>query len=101
MQQQETIEFLKSIYSLWEDEELPVEIREDVESEVGLLIFQGVVAISSIQLKKPEQETLEKLFDTNAPMHEIVSFLETHVKNFPEVVKKVGQSVMSMLKENA
>lgn len=101
MQQEQTIEFLKSIYSLWEGEELPVEIREDVESEVGLLIFQGVVAISSIQLKKPEQETLEKLFDNNAPMHEIVSFLEMHVKNFPEVVKKVGSSVMNMLKENA
>ncbi len=101
MQQEQTIEFLKSIYSLFEGEELPIEIQEDVESEVGLLIFQGVVAISSIQLKKPEQETLEKLFDENAPMHEIVSFLETHVKNFPEVLKKVGSSVMSMLKKNA
>lgn len=101
MQQEQTIEFLKSIYSLWEGEELPVEIREDVESEVGLLIFQGVVAVSSLQMKKVDQDMLEKLFDDNAPMHEIVSFLETHVKNFPELVKKVGQSVMSMLKENA
>jgi hypothetical protein len=63
MQQEQTIEFLKSIYNLWEGEELPIEIREDVESEVGLLIFQGVVAVSSTQLHADEQKTLEKLFD--------------------------------------
>jgi hypothetical protein len=101
MQQEQTIEFLKSIYSLWEGEELPIEIKEDVESEVGLLIFQGVVAVSSTQLHADEQKTLEKLFDDNAPMHEIVSFLETHVQGFPALVKKVGTQVMSMLKENA
>jgi hypothetical protein len=100
MTQEETIEFLKGIYSLWEGEELPAEIKEDVESEVGLLIFQGVVAVSSMTLDEAGQKILEKLFDDNAPMHEIVSFLETHVENFPEVVKKVGSSVMGMIKEN-
>ncbi len=97
MQQEQTIEFLKSIYSLWDGEELPAEIREDVESEVGLLIFQGVVAVSSTQLHPDEQKTLEKLFDENAPMHEIVSFLETHIQGFPALVKKVGSSVMNII----
>lgn len=99
MKPEETIEFLKTVYSLWEGEDMPAEVQNEIESETGLLIFQGVVAMSSLILDEDEQQALEKLFDDNAPMHEIVHFLETHIENFPELVQKVGSGIMNTIKE--
>ncbi len=97
MKPEETIEFLKTTYSLWEGENIPSDVRSTLESETGLLIFQGVVAMSSVLLEKREQKILEKLFDENAPMHDIVHFLETHIEHFPELVQKVGSGIIKSI----
>ncbi len=100
MQQEQTMELLRGIYSLWEGEELPAEIKDSVESEVGILIFQGVIATSSMLLTDEKNAELERMLDENKPMHAIVAFLENEIPNFELLVKDVGSIVMNDLKEN-
>jgi hypothetical protein len=100
MQQDQTMELLRGIYSLWDGEELPTEIKDSVESEVGILIFQGVIATSSMLLSDEKNAELERMLDENKPMHAIVAFLETEIKDFDLLVKDVGSIVMNNLKEN-
>ena len=97
--QDQTFEYLKGIYSLYDGEELPPEIREDVESEVGLIIFQGVIVSSAVLLDEHKNKELEIMFDTDKEMHEIIHFLEREIHEFDLLIKDIGSIVMKNLKE--
>lgn len=99
--QDQTIELLRGIYTLWGDEPLPEEIKDTVESEVGLLIFQGVMAMAATLLSPEKNAVVDTMLDENKPMHEIVGFLEKEIPNFELLVKDVGSLVMKNLKETA
>lgn len=97
--QNESIDFIKGVYTLWEGEKIPDEIQKTLESEIGILIFQGVIAISGTILKEKEAQELERMLKNDEPMHKIVGFLEKEIPNFEILVKDIGSIVMKIVKE--
>ena len=87
--------------------DLPTDEQEEFLESIGAVIYEGVLMRSAEKMTDTEQIELKLLADDNASPEKMFAFIESKIRNLPEIIKeevanyqKEVDLVTSAMKEN-